>query len=182
VLDMGRSLVIAVNKWDGLETDQRDWVKVTLGRKLHFVDFAKIHFISALHGTGVGHLYKTIKQAYHAAFLEVGTSRLNQALEDAVEAHQPPSVRGRRIKLRFIHQSGNNPPKFIIHGSQVDSLPPAYRRYIMNFLRTKFDFAGTPIKLETRQGENPFAGKRNELNPRQEHKRHRMMKFVKKSR
>ncbi|MEK7992015.1 MAG: ribosome biogenesis GTPase Der [Thiotrichaceae bacterium] len=182
VLDMGRSLVIAVNKWDGLERDQRDWVKVTLGRKLHFVDFAKIHFISALHGTGVGHLYKTIKQAYHAAFLEVGTSRLNQALEDAVEAHQPPSVRGRRIKLRFIHQSGNNPPKFIIHGSQVDSLPPAYRRYIMNFLRTKFDFAGTPIKLETRQGENPFAGKRNELNPRQEHKRHRMMKFVKKSR
>ncbi|MCV6636512.1 ribosome biogenesis GTPase Der [Candidatus Albibeggiatoa sp. nov. NOAA] len=181
VLEMGRSLVIAVNKWDGLESDEKDWIKVTLGRKLHFVDFAKIHFISALHGTGVGNLYKTIQQAYRAAFLEIGTSRLNQILQDAVEAHQPPSVRGRRIKLRFIHQGGSNPPKFVIHGNQVESLSPSYKRYITNCLRENFDFAGTPIKLELRQGENPFAGKRNELTPRQERKRRRMMKHIKKS-
>ncbi len=180
VLDMGRSLVIAVNKWDGLEMDQRQWVKATLGRKLYFVDFAKIHFISARHGTGVGDLYKTIQQVHRAAFLEIATSRLNQILQDATNAHQPPSVRGRRIKLRYIHQGGTNPPKFVIHGNQVDALPTAYKRYLINCLRENFDFSGTPIKLEFRQGENPFADKRNELTSRQQQKRRRMIKHVKK--
>lgn len=180
ILELGRALVIAVNKWDGLEKDEREWVRVTLGRKLHFVDFAKIHFISALHGTGVGNLYRTIQQAHRAAFLEIGTSRLNQILQDAVETHQPPSVRGRRIKLRFIHQGGSNPPTFVIHGNQVESLPQAYKRYLHNCLRQHFDLAGTPIRLEMRQGENPYAGKRNELTPRQERKRRRMIKHVKK--
>ncbi|MFK8068308.1 MAG: ribosome biogenesis GTPase Der [Gammaproteobacteria bacterium] len=163
VLDSGRALVIAVNKWDGLESDQRDWVKRELERKLRFIDFAKIHFISALHGTGVGNLFGSINKAYNSANIEVGTSKLNRILEQAITDHQPPIVRNHRIKLRFAHMSGQNPPRFVIHGNQVKSVPASYRRYLENAFRKSLKLVGTPIKIEFRQGDNPFQGQKNKM-------------------
>lgn len=163
VLDSGRALVIAVNKWDGLETDQRDWVKRELERKLRFIDFAKIHFISALHGSGVGNLFTSINKAYNSANIQVGTTKLNRILEQIITDHPPPLVKSRRIKLRFAHMAGQNPPRFIIHGNQVKSVPASYRRYLENAFRKALKLVGTPIKIEFRQGDNPFEGQKNKM-------------------
>ncbi len=163
VLDSGRALVIAVNKWDGLEADQREWVKRELERKLRFIDFAKIHFISALHGSGVGNLFTSINKAYNSANIQVGTSKLNRILDQAITDHPPPLVKSRRIKLRFIHMAGQNPPRFVIYGNQVKSIPVSYRRYLENTFRKALKLVGTPIKFEFRQGENPFSGKKNKM-------------------
>lgn len=179
VLDSGRGLVIAVNKWDGLRPDEREQVKTNLDRKLHFLDFAKIHFISALHGSGVGNLFDSIKKSFHTANIQIATSQLNDLLEILLTANPPPAIRGRRIKLRYIHQSGYNPPRFMIHGNQVDELPEAYKRYLINGIREKFKLQGTPIRLEFKQGENPFEGRKNTLTPHQVKKRRRLMKHVK---
>ena len=179
-LDSGRGLVIAVNKWDGLEGYQRERVKSDLERKLRFIDFACIHFISALHGSGVGKLFGSIHQAHRSAFVEVNTAHLTQILEDAVGAHQPPLVRGRRIKLRYAHLGGHNPPTIIIHGNQTGSLPDGYRRYLAKVFRNALKLTGTPVRIETRTGKNPYAGRRNTLTPRQVKRRQRMMKHVKK--
>ena len=129
-IDAGRGLVIAVNKWDGLEPDQRQRVKTELERRLRFIDYADIHFISALHGTNVGHLYKSIDAAYAAATRKLSTSQLTRILEDAVADHEPPLVNGRRIKLRYAHAGGQNPPLIIIHGNQTGKVPAAYQRYL----------------------------------------------------
>ena len=163
VLDSGRALVIAVNKWDGLETDQRDWVKRELERKLRFIDYAKIHFISALHGSGVGNLFTSINKAYNSANIQVGTTKLNRILEQIITDHPPPLVKSRRIKLRFAHMSGQNPPRFVIHGNQVKSVPASYRRYLENAFRKALKLVGTPIKIEFRQGDNPFEGQKNKM-------------------
>ena len=163
VLDSGRALVIAVNKWDGLETDQRDWVKRELERKLRFIDYAKIHFISALHGSGVGNLFTSINKAYNSANIQVGTTKLNRILEQIIADHPPPLVKSRRIKLRFAHMSGQNPPRFVIHGNQVKSVPASYRRYLENAFRKALKLVGTPIKIEFRQGDNPFEGQKNKM-------------------
>ncbi|SEH08503.1 ribosome biogenesis GTPase Der [Candidatus Venteria ishoeyi] len=179
-LDSGRALVLAVNKWDGLSNDQRDQVKYTLERKLHFIDFAKPRFISALHGSGVGNLFGLIRRAWFSSIRQTSTSRLNQILNDATSAHPPPLVRGRRIKLRYMHQGGKNPPLYILHGSQVESLSNAYRRYIMNTLREVLQLEGTPIKLAFKQSSNPYEGKKNTLNQRQINKKRRLMKHHKK--
>ncbi|MCK5639667.1 MAG: ribosome biogenesis GTPase Der, partial [Gammaproteobacteria bacterium] len=181
ILDAGRALVIAINKWDGLESHQRDDIKRELDLKLPFLDFAKYHFISALHGTGVGDLFTSVKRAYRCAMRDFSTSELTRMLEGAIFSHQPPLVRGRRIKLRYAHQGGKNPPIIVIHGNQTDSVPKTYKRYLANTFREQLKLEGTPIRIEFKAGENPFAGKRNKLNPRQLQKRQRMIEHIKKS-
>lgn len=180
VLNSGRAVVIALNKWDGLTENNREEVRYHLSRKLHFIDFAEIHFISALHGTGVENLLGAVKRAWDSAHRSLGTANLNEILLQAVAAHQPPLVHGRRVKLRYIHQGGHHPPLLIIHGNQVHGLPESYQRYLINVFRQRFELVGTPIKLEFRQGENPYAGKHNELTDRQRKSRQRLMAFVKK--
>jgi GTP-binding protein len=179
-IDSGRALVVAINKWDGLDVDRKDWIKVELKRRLRFVDFADVHFISALHGTGVGHLYESIENAYSAATDKLGTNRLTSILQDAVIEHQPPLVRGRRIKLRYAHAGGQNPPIIVIHGNQTEEIPNHYTRYLEKVFRKVLGLHGTPVKIEYRSGENPFAGKKNKLTSRQISKKRRLMKHVKK--
>ena len=179
-IDAGRALVVAINKWDGLEVDKKDWIKSELKRRLRFVEFADIHFISALHGTGVGHLYESIGNAYSSATDKLSTNRLTKILEDAVIEHQPPLVKGRRIKMRYAHAGGKNPPVIVIHGNQVDDIPNHYTRYLENTFRRELDLHGTPVRIEYRSGDNPFAGKKNKLTSRQVSKKRRLMKHVKK--
>lgn len=180
-LEAGRSLIIAVNKWDGLETEQRDWIKQQIEVKLPFVlDFAEVFFISALHGSNVGLLYAAIQRAYASAMLKVPTSRLTRILEMAVQQHQPPLVRGHRIKLRYAHQGGSNPFRLIIHGNRTGHVPESYTRYLSNYFRQTLKLVGTQLRIEYKEGENPFEGKRNTLTPRQIQKRRRLMEFVKK--
>lgn len=182
ILEAGRALVLAVNKWDGLSVDQRDQVKRELDLRLPFLDFAEKRFISALHGTGVGDLFKAVLRAHRSASMKVSTSRLTDLLELALQAHQPPLVRGRRIKLRYAHQGGQNPPVIVIHGNQTERLPGSYKRYLVNYFRDALRLVGTPIRLELKSTSNPYAGRRNTLTPRQERKRQRMMKHIKKKR
>ncbi|HXH03511.1 MAG TPA: ribosome biogenesis GTPase Der [Candidatus Competibacteraceae bacterium] len=156
VLDSGRGLVVAVNKWDRLEREVRDQVRRDLDRKLAFLDFARVHFISALHGTGVMDLLASVREAYAAATRKLSTHELTRILEQALEAHQPPLVHGRSIKLRYAHQGGQNPPRIVIHGNRVDQVPDAYRRYLVNTYRRAFDLWGTPVRIEFRSGDNPY--------------------------
>ena len=179
IIDAGRALVVAVNKWDHLDPDVREKIRQTLRRRLNFIPWAKIHYISALHGTGVGDLYGSIKEGYEAATTKFSTNVLTRILEDAVEDHQPPLVRGRRIKLRYAHQGGMNPPRIIIHGNQTKDVPESYRRYLENIYRRVLNITGSPVKIEFKSGENPFAGRRNKLTERQIQRKRRLMKFVK---
>lgn len=179
VVDAGRALIVAVNKWDHLDPDVREKIRETLKRRLSFIPWAKIHYISALHGTGVGDLYGSIKEAYEAATTKFSTNVLTRVLEDAVADHQPPLVRGRRIKLRYAHQGGMNPPRIIIHGNQTKDVPEAYRRYLENIYRRVLNIMGSPVKIEFKSGENPFAGRKNKLTDRQIQRKRRLMKFVK---
>jgi GTP-binding protein len=179
VLEIGRGLIIGLNKWDGLDTDQKEQVRRQIDVKLPFVDFAEKYFISALHGTGVGHLFDAVQEVYGVSMQAMSTSQLTRLLQDAVAAHQPPLVRGRRIKLKYAHQGGQNPPTIVIHGNQTDEVPGSYKRYLMNAFREALGLHGTPVKLEFRSGDNPFKGKRNKLTQRQIHKRRRLMRHVK---
>ena len=181
VLEAGKALVLAVNKWDGLESDERDWIKQQLEVKLPFIEFAETFFISALHGSNVGLLYAAVKRAYQSAMLKVPTSRLTRILEMAVQQHQPPLTKGQRIKLRYAHQGGSNPFRVIIHGNRTDYVPDSYTRYLVNYFRQTLKMTGTQVRIEFRTGENPYEGKRNTLTPRQEHKRKRLMDFVRKA-
>jgi len=160
ILESGRSLVIAVNKWDGLDTDVKDRVKSELDRRLGFIDFARIHFISALHGTGVGHLFESVEEAFYSATKRISTSMVTKILDMAIFDHQPPMHNGRRIKLKYAHAGGYNPPIIVIHGNQAKQLPPSYKRYLMNYYRKSLKIMGTPIKIEFRETTNPFAGKK----------------------
>jgi len=155
-LERGRVLLIAINKWDGIAMDQRDQIRHQLSLKLDFVPFAPLHFISARHGTGVGELARDMIRGYDAAMREMPTPALNRTLERALEAHQPPLVRGRRIKLRYAHQGGRNPPRIVIHGNQTTSVPEAYRRYLANVYREAFDLFATPVAIEFRTDANPY--------------------------
>ena len=181
VLETGRALVIALNKWDGMEPSQRDYVKVELERRLLFAHFADIHFISALHGTGVGHLYKSVQAAFKSAVTRWPTHRLTQILEDALQEHQPPLVNGRRIKLRYAHLGGANPPLIVIHGNQVEAVPKAYTRYLENTYRRVLKLVGTPIRIEYKGSDNPYEGKKNVLTERQVNKKRRLMSHHKKA-
>ena len=181
ILNAGRSLVIVVNKWDGLDTDVKDRVKSELDRRLDFIDFARVHFISALHGSGVGNLFDSVKEAYECATQKMTTSMLTRILQIAVDEHQPPMISGRRVKLKYAHPGGYNPPIIVIHGNQVDKLPDSYKRYLSNHFRRSLKIIGSPIRLQFQEGNNPFAGRRNKLTPNQLRKRKRLMKFIKKS-
>lgn len=156
ILDTGKALVIACNKWDNLPQDQRDFIKRQTTYRLNFVDFARIHWISALHGTGVGNLFDSVHEAYHSATKSVGTGELNRILESAVIAHLPPLISGRRIKLRYAHMGGHQPPIIVIHGNQTESVPKTYRRYLSNTFRKSLKMWGTPVRIEFKAGKNPF--------------------------
>ena len=178
-LNAGRSIVIAVNKWDGLDMDVKEHVKKELDRRLGFVDFARIHFISALHGTGVGHLFESVQEAYKSATTRVGTSVLTRIMKMATEDHQPPMVRGRRVKLKYAHAGGYNPPIVVVHGNLVNELPDSYKRYLMNYYRRSLEIMGTPIRINFQSSDNPFEGKTNKMTLSQERKRKRLMSMMK---
>lgn len=178
VVESGRALVIAINKWDGLSADQRNEVRRNIDLRLPFVDFARVHFISALHGSGVGDLFRSIKRAYISATRKLSTPELTGILESAVAAHQPPLVKGRRVKLRYAHQGGRNPPIIVIHGNQTEAVPNSYQRYLQNTFRDLLRLEGTPIRIEFKSGVNPYAGKKNTLSPRQIARRQRLVKFT----
>jgi GTP-binding protein len=161
VLNGGRALVLAINKWDGLDKEQRDQNRSTLQRRLTFVPFAAQHFISARHGTGVGEMMASVDQAYASAFKDFNTRYLTDLLEEAVFKHNPPLHHGRRVKLRYAHQGGRNPPIIVIHGNQTQHLPDSYHRYLINFFITKLKLKGTPLRIELKSGSNPFAGKKS---------------------
>ncbi len=148
--------MLAVNKWDGLESEQKDKMRTDIKRRLGFADYADLHFISALHGTAVGDLYPSIERAFKAANGHWSTNRLTTLLQDAVSEHQPPLVHGRRIKLRMAHQGGSNPPIIVVHGNQTNALPEAYKRYLINTFRKVLKIRGTPMRFEFRSGDNPF--------------------------
>lgn len=181
ILESGKAVVIAINKWDNLPISQRQRIRAELDRRLPFLDFTRIHFISALHGSGVSNLFPAINEAYQSASRCLPTGELNRALLAAVERCPPPAVRGRRIKLRYAHQGGQNPPKIIIHGNQTESVPTDYKRYLINHFRAAFSLVGTPIELEFRTADNPFKKRANILTQRQLQRRKRLVRFRKRS-
>ncbi|MDD1638245.1 MAG: ribosome biogenesis GTPase Der [Methylococcaceae bacterium] len=179
VLEAGRALIIGLNKWDGLNTEQKETIKRQLDVKLSFLDFAEKHPISALHGSGVGKLFDVVHKLYDSAMLDMSTPVLTRILKEATDAHQPPIVNTRRIKLKYAHQGGRNPPIVVIHGVQTDALPTSYKRYLMNYFRDKLKLSGTPIRLEFKSPVNPFHGQKKKLTEWQVQKRQRLMKRVK---
>ena len=156
IIDKGRALVVAVNKWDSLDSEQRETVREDLERRVEFLKFTRIHFISALQGSGVGDLFKSINRAYSSAFTDLSTPQLTRMLEVVVAQHQPPMVNGRRIKLRYAHQGGQNPPIIVIHGKQALKVPKSYQRYLVNHFTKALRLFGTPLRIEFRQDDNPF--------------------------
>ncbi|SDS72299.1 GTP-binding protein [Halopseudomonas litoralis] len=181
VLEAGRALVIAINKWDGMDQSEKEYVKTELQRRLIFTQFADQHFISALHGSGVGLLYKSVDQAFESAMTKIPTKRMTEILEAAVAEHQPPMVNGRRIKMRYAHLGGSNPPIIVIHGNQLDAVPRSYTRYLENVFRKVLKLAGTPIRVEYKSGDNPYADQKNKLSERQVNKKRRLMSHHKKA-
>jgi len=179
-LDAGAAMVVAVNKWDGLDQDQRDHVKHTVDRRLAFVPWVPIKRISALHGTGVGHLFGMIEQVYAAGQFDVSTSLLTRLVRGLVDSHPAPSINGRQIKVKVATRAGSHPPTVIVHGNQLDSLPASYKRYLENGFREALDLVGNPVKLHLREAKNPFAGKRNVLTSKQQMRRDRVIKHRKK--
>lgn len=180
IIESGKALVIAINKWDGLDEEHREHVKSELSRRLHFANFAKIRFISALHGSGVGGLFQDINEAYTSATQSFSTPRLTRLLQDISTKHTPPCVDGRRIKLRYAHIGGHNPPIIVIHGNQLSALPESYKRYLNNEFIKHLGLVGTPLKIEFKGGTNPYADKKNKLSQRQVNKKRRLMTRVKK--
>ena len=156
ILESGRALVVAVNKWDGLAADKRDEIRSDLERKLHFLTFAKFHFISALKATGIGPLMKSVNAAYAAAMAKLPTPKLTRALEEAVEHQQPRRKGPVRPKMRYAHQGGQNPPIIVIHGNALDAISDSYKRYLEKHFRDTFSLTGTPLRIEFRTGKNPF--------------------------
>jgi len=157
ILESGRALVVAVNKWDGLQTQERDEVKIDLDRKLDFLSFANTHFVSALRGTGVSQLMKSVEAAYAAATANLSTPRLTRALQEAVEKQEPKRKGTSRPKMRYAHQGGQNPPIIVIHGNALEGITEPYKRYLEKHFRETFSLVGTPLRIELRSGKNPFA-------------------------
>ena len=180
IADKGRALLIVINKWDGLDDYQKSEVKRKLDIKLSFVNYATVHYISALHGSGVGRLFSPIKRSYENAGGRFPTSLLNRILEQANNTHQPPPVAGKRMRLKFVNQSDVFPPTLIFHGNHVQNVPNSYERFLKNFFITALKLTNTPIKIQYKSGDNPFKDKKNILSARQIQKKKRLMKFVKK--
>ncbi|HDS0923031.1 MULTISPECIES: ribosome biogenesis GTPase Der [Stenotrophomonas] len=179
VLDAGRALVVAINKWDGLTDYQREQAEALVSRKLGFVPWAETVRISAKHGSGLRELFRAIHQAHASATHEFSTSEVNKALEIAYETNPPPAIRGHVSKLRYVHPGGSNPPTFIVHGTRLKELPESYKRYLENFFRKRFKLIGTPVQFIFREGANPYEGKKNVLSERQIAKKKRLIKHVK---
>lgn len=179
ILEAGRALVLVINKWDGLEDYQKDRIKADVDQQLSFIRFAEIYYISALHGSNVGKLYAAINRAYESATRNLTTARLTRILEQAVAAHPPPLIRGRRLKLRYAHQGGVNPPRIIVHGNQTEQVPASYQRYLTNYFTEAINAVGTPVKIEFKTGANPFADRKNKLTKRQQFRRARMIQHIK---
>jgi GTP-binding protein len=156
ILEAGRALVVAVNKWEGLPESERDLIRRGLLRRLSFLDFARLHFISALAGTGIAGLMKSVDAAYQAAMARLPTPRLTRMLQAAVARQQPPRWGRVRPKMRYAHQGGANPPRIVIHGNALEHVPDSYRRYLERFFRDAFKLQGTPLKVEFRSGRNPY--------------------------
>lgn len=159
-IDAGRSLVLAVNKWDNMAEDKRIDVKEAIARRLYFADFARIKYISALHGTNVGHLWEAVDEAYAGARVKMSASKLTRILELVVAKHQPPAKGRFKAKLRYAHPGGHNPPRIVIHGNQTKSLSKSYVRYLEKGFREALKIVGTPIKFELKESTNPFEGKK----------------------
>jgi GTPase len=179
VLDAGRALVVAVNKWDGLTDYQRQQTEALLSRKLAFVDWAEAVRISALHGSGLRELFRAVHRAHASATRSFGTGEVTRALETAYAAHPPPAVRGHVAKLRFAHPGGENPPTFIVHGTRLRTLPESYKRYLENFFRKRFKLVGTPVRFAFKEGDNPYKDRKNVLSARQVASRRRLLRHVK---
>lgn len=182
IIEAGKALVIAVNKWDGLAEEKKEHIRQDIDRRLHFAHFATVRFISALHGSGVGTLFKDIRLGYMAATQKFSTPKLTRLLQDISSAHPPPLVQGRRVKLRYAHAGGHNPPIIVIHGNQLHALPASYKRYLTNAFSEKLQLVGTPLKVEFKMGVNPYKDKKNKLSERQLQRKKRLMKHVKKRR
>lgn len=176
VVETGRALVIALNKWDGMSHEAKDDVKSEIRRRFMFVDFAKIHFISALHGTGVGDLYKSIHVAYDSARMQLTTHRLTNLLEDVIKDHAPPTVNGRRIKLRYAHAGGQNPPIIVIHGKQTEKLPAHYVRYLEKSFLKALRMEGTPMRIQLRSDDNPFIKGEEDMTQQQIARKRRLVR------
>lgn len=158
VLESGRALVVGINKWDGLSQDKRKEIRSEVERKLHFLSFAKFHYVSALKATGIASLMRSVDAAYAAAMAKLPTPRLTRVLEEAVAHQQPPRRQGSiRPKLRYAHQGGQNPPVIVIHGNSLENVGDDYKRYLEKHFRDAFSLAGTPLRIEFRSGKNPFA-------------------------
>lgn len=180
ILEAGSGLIICVNKWDGMSDDDRKEVNAQLDYRLRFVSYAPLHVISALHGTGVGDLFKTVDKVFASAMKDVSSNDLTELLNNAIFAHQPPLVQGQRVKLRYAHLGGRRPFTIVIHGNKTANLPQSYKRYLSNFYIKALKLKGIPVNIVCKSGDNPFAGKKNILTPRQIHKKRRLMDFVKK--
>ena len=159
ILESGRALVVAVNKWDGLDNYVRERIKHDLARKLQFLSFANVHFISALQGQGINGMMKSVSEAYAAATAKLSTPKITRALQDAVSRQQPPRAGMSRPKMRYGHQGGMNPPIIVVHGNSLQSVPDTYRRYLEGYFRETFKLKGTPLRVQFKLGRNPFADK-----------------------
>ena len=158
VLESGRALVVGINKWDGLSQDKRKEIRSEVERKLHFLSFAKFHYVSALKATGIASLMRSVDAAYAAAMAKLPTPRLTRVLEEAVAHQQPPRRQGSiRPKWRYAHQGGQNPPVIVIHGNSLENVGDDYKRYLEKHFRDAFSLVGTPLRIEFRSGKNPFA-------------------------
>lgn len=178
ILTQGRALVIALNKWDGLDVDHRKGVRKELDRKLTYVEWAQQVTISALHGSGIQELMAAVQRAWKSASKDLSTPELTRVLQAAVEAHQPPMKQGRTAKLRYAHSGGKFPPRIVIHGSRTDTVPDSYRRYLVNTFIKRFKLKGTPVFIDFRDSDNPYKDRKNKLSRRQIDKRKRLKKFT----
>lgn len=157
VLETGRAVVVAINKWDGLDIDQRERIEREFQRKLRFLSFAPTHTISALKGQGIKPVLKSVVAAHAAAFAKLSTPKLTRELHAAVEQQPPPRKGIFRPKMRYAHQGGQNPPLVVIHGNALDAIPDSYRRYLETRFRDAFKLAGTPLRIEFKSSRNPYA-------------------------
>ena len=178
ILQQGRALVIALNKWDGMDEYDRKQVLAAMDRRLQYVPWSRQIRLSALHGSGLKELIKAVEEAWRSATIDMSTPELTRVLQKAWEAHQPPMSQGRSSRLRFAHSGGKLPPRIIIHGNRTDAIPMAYKRYLQNVYIKHFKLRGTPLFIEFRSGSNPYKDKKNKLTVRQLAKRKRLKKFT----
>lgn len=156
ILETGRALVVAINKWDGLDAEKREWIQREFDRKLRFLSFARVHTISALKGQGLKAVMKSVDEAHAAAYRKLSTPKLTRVLHAAVEQQPPPRKGIFRPKMRYAHQGGQNPPLIVIHGSGLDGVTDAYRRYLESRFRAAFQLEGTPLRIEFKSSHNPY--------------------------